>query len=82
MRDQGVGSWIARRAVRTPDRTAVIYGESALTYAELGARIARLARVLRGLGVAAGDRIAYLGPNHPSCSSDARAASSESSIGF
>jgi fatty-acyl-CoA synthase len=65
LRNNGVGSWIARRARRTPDRVAVIHGDDRLTYAQLHDRVTRLAHGLRGLGVRRGDRVAYLGPNHP-----------------
>src|SRR5262252_2685962 len=65
VRNSGVGSWIARRARRTPGRVAVIHGDDRLTYAQLHDQVTRLARGLRGLGVRRGDRIAYLGPNHP-----------------
>ncbi|MET9885799.1 long-chain fatty acid--CoA ligase [Streptomyces sp. NPDC006430] len=65
MLNQGIGSWPARRARKTPDRTAVVHGDRTLTYRELHQRVLRLAHGLRALGVASGDRIAYLGPNHP-----------------
>ena len=65
MRNDGVGSWIARRARRTPDRVAVIHAGDRLTYAQLHDRVTRLAHGLRGLGAGRGDRVAYLGPNHP-----------------
>ncbi|MEV4939746.1 acyl-CoA synthetase [Streptomyces zaomyceticus] len=65
MLNQGIGSWPARRARKTPDRTAVVHGEHTLTYGELHRRVLRLAHGLRALGVTGGDRIAYLGPNHP-----------------
>jgi fatty-acyl-CoA synthase len=65
VRNNGVGSWIARRARRTPDRVAVFHGDDRLTYAQLHDRVTRLAHGLRGLGVHRGDRVAYLGPNHP-----------------
>src|SRR5215470_9713794 len=65
VRNNGVGSWIARRARRTPDRVAVLHGDDRLTYAQLHDRVTRLAHGLRGLGVRHGDRVAYLGPNHP-----------------
>lgn len=44
---------------------ALIGGDRSLTYAELAGRIRRLARGLRRLGVGRGDRVAWLGPNHP-----------------
>ncbi|MFD0687248.1 acyl-CoA synthetase [Actinomadura fibrosa] len=65
MRDQGIGSWTARRARKTPARTAVVHDGTRLTYAGLHERVLRLAHALRGLGVRRGDRVAYLGPNHP-----------------
>jgi len=65
MLNQGVGSWTARRARRTPERIAIIHGETELTYAALHDRVLRLARALRELGVSRGDRVAYLGSNHP-----------------
>jgi fatty-acyl-CoA synthase len=49
----------------TPDRVALTYGKENRTYRELTTRVNRLASALRGLGVRRGDRVAYLGPNHP-----------------
>ncbi|MFI7370518.1 long-chain fatty acid--CoA ligase [Actinoplanes sp. NPDC049668] len=60
-----LGSWPARRAAMSPRRTALIFEDRRTTYAELHARTARLAGALRGAGVRRGDRVAYLGPNHP-----------------
>jgi fatty-acyl-CoA synthase len=65
MRNHGLGSWTARRARKTPDALAVIHGDVRHTYAELHARATRLARHLLELGVVRGDRVAFLGPNHP-----------------
>ncbi|HEV7898528.1 MAG TPA: long-chain fatty acid--CoA ligase [Planosporangium sp.] len=65
MRNQGIGSWTARRASKTPDRPAVVHQGREWTYRQLHERVLRLAHGLRGLGVAKGDRVAYLGPNHP-----------------
>ncbi|MEV0318516.1 long-chain fatty acid--CoA ligase [Streptomyces sp. NPDC050658] len=65
MRNEGIGSWPARRARKTPHRTAFRYEDGTVSYAELHARTTRLARALRESGVRRGDRIAYLGPNHP-----------------
>ena len=65
MRNQGVGSWPLRRARMTPDRVAFISDGGTETYRELRDRVYRLAHALRDLGVRRGDRVAYLGPNHP-----------------
>jgi fatty-acyl-CoA synthase len=48
----------------TPDRAAFIADGHTETYREVRDRVYRLAHVLRDLGVARGDRVAYLGPNH------------------
>jgi fatty-acyl-CoA synthase len=65
MRNNGIGSWSARRARMSPDRVAVIHGDRSLTYRQLHERATRVAHVLTGLGVSSGDRVAYLGPNEP-----------------
>ena len=66
MRNEGLGSWPARRARKTPHRTALVHGDTEHTYAQLCERTTRLAHALRARGIRRGDRIAYLGPNHPS----------------
>ncbi|WP_274918392.1 o-succinylbenzoate--CoA ligase [Streptomyces sp. WZ-12] len=66
MRNDGLGSWPARRARKTPHRTALMHRSTTLSYAELHERTTRLAHALRTAGLRRGDRIAYLGPNHPS----------------
>ncbi|MCU1413030.1 MAG: p-hydroxycinnamoyl-CoA synthetase [Microbacteriaceae bacterium] len=66
MENSGIGSWIERRRVKSATHAAVIYDESVTTYAQLAERVNRLASGLRMLGVAKGDRVAYLGDNHPS----------------
>ena len=65
MTDHGVGSWVERRARISPDHPAIIAGETTYSYAELAGRIRRLAHGLRRLGVQRGDRVGWLGPNHP-----------------
>jgi fatty-acyl-CoA synthase len=65
VQDQGLGSWPARRRRLSPQRVALVHEGAALTYAELDDRCRRLATALRDLGVGRGDRVAYLGPNHP-----------------
>ncbi len=49
----------------TPDAVAVIGAGRSITFAQLYRRVARVCGELRAAGVRAGDRIAYLGPNHP-----------------
>src|ERR1041385_9099937 len=66
MRNEGLGSWPARRARKTPHRTALVHGGTSFTYAQLYDRTTRLAHALRARGVRRGDRVAYLGPNHHS----------------
>ncbi|MFF4571570.1 o-succinylbenzoate--CoA ligase [Streptomyces sp. NPDC001410] len=65
MRNEGLGSWPARRARKTPHRTALVHGDRSTDYRTLHTRTTRLARALRARGVRRGDRVAYLGPNHP-----------------
>src|SRR5919106_5090709 len=65
MRDQGLGSWPVRRRRLSPQRVALVHGDTRRTYAELDDRTRRLAAALGGLGVGRGDRVAYLGPNDP-----------------
>ena len=50
-------------ATLTPGAVALIDGDVQLTYAELDARCNRVANGLRGLAIAAGDRVAVLFPN-------------------
>ena len=57
--------WIDRHAGFTPGQRAVCFEGEAITYRDLAMRIAGTARLLRHAGVAAGDRVAYLGYNHP-----------------
>jgi fatty-acyl-CoA synthase len=53
-----------RRARRLyADREAVVDGDLRLTYEQFGRRADRWAAALQGLGVSAGDRVAYIAPN-------------------
>jgi acyl-CoA synthetase (AMP-forming)/AMP-acid ligase II len=65
MRNQGIGSWTARRARMSPDRTALVVDGRKWTYRQLHLRSTRFAHALTRLGVGGGDRVAFLGPNHP-----------------
>lgn len=65
MDNAGIGSWLDRRIVMTPDSAALIFDGSMITYRELTQRTRRLAHGLRSLGVDHGSRISYIGSNHP-----------------
>ncbi|MGN7149896.1 o-succinylbenzoate--CoA ligase [Arthrobacter sp. SAFR-179] len=66
MDNNGVGSWLQRRRRKSGAKAALLSGAGALSYEELAERADRLANALRDRGVAKGDRVAYLGENHPS----------------
>ena len=55
--------FLAISSAIVPDRTAVVFEDRRTTYAELQARVDRLANALSHLGVVAGDRVAILQVN-------------------
>ncbi|MEO8281857.1 MAG: o-succinylbenzoate--CoA ligase [Pseudarthrobacter sp.] len=66
MDNNGVGSWLQRRRAKSGSKPALVSQAGTLSYTELADRTDRLANALRDRGVAKGDRVAYLGDNHPS----------------
>lgn len=58
-------AFLGRAAAVFPDKTAVVMGESRVTYRDLAAEVTRLARALQASGISPGDRVAYLCPNVP-----------------
>ncbi|TCZ66210.1 acid--CoA ligase [Roseicella aquatilis] len=58
--------WIEGHAAHTPDAAALTFGGERITYAALQARIAATAAALAARGIGRGDRVAFLGTNHPS----------------
>ncbi|HEX5496055.1 MAG TPA: condensation domain-containing protein, partial [Mycobacteriales bacterium] len=50
-----VHAMVVEQAGRTPEETAVVFGDQSMTYAELERRSGRLARCLRARGVGGGD---------------------------
>lgn len=56
---------LLKRAQLDPDYVAVHFEGTAQTYGELGARVRRLAGLLKSRGVCKGDRVGFLGFNHP-----------------
>jgi len=63
--DISLGGWFARRALRSPNRRALTFEGTTLTYAQLLDRVDRLAAALRAGGVCHGDRVGFLGLNQP-----------------
>jgi acyl-CoA synthetase (AMP-forming)/AMP-acid ligase II len=58
-----IADYYDRCVLHYADRTAISCGETSVRYAELGARADRLAGALQELGVAQGERIAFLMAN-------------------
>jgi len=62
----GLGTWIERRASRSPEDVAFVDGSGARSYRDLADDARRVAAALQRSGVAPGDRVAFHGRNHPS----------------
>jgi len=61
-----ISHWIENWAVATPGKIAIRFEGQEISYPEFDDQIKASARMLKeGLGVRTGDRIAYLGQNHP-----------------
>ncbi len=63
--DQGLGFTLSRRAQLDPKKTALIFRDERWTYAELNRLANKVANGLHALGVNPGDRVGFLGLNHP-----------------
>jgi fatty-acyl-CoA synthase len=63
--DQGLGFTLSRRAQLSPDSTALIFRDERWTYADLNQLTNKVAHGLHALGVNPGDRVGFLGLNHP-----------------
>ena len=59
----GIGSWLTKRALLTPDKEAVVDGERRLNYKQLNRRVNRLASALQASGLQLGDRVSILSYN-------------------
>ncbi|WP_425860823.1 acyl-CoA synthetase [Arthrobacter sp. TWP1-1] len=64
LQNLGLGSWPRRRALLSPDRVALEFEGTVLTYAQFAARVESLSAWLSHHGVGPGDRVAYWGANH------------------
>jgi len=63
-RRQAIGDLLHRTAARTPDATAIVFGDLRQSFAELDAVVNRTANALVARGVQRGDRLAMFGHNH------------------
>ncbi|MFK8051348.1 MAG: long-chain fatty acid--CoA ligase [Woeseiaceae bacterium] len=63
--DYNIGSMILRRGTLNPDRRALVFEGAETTYSALENRVRRLAKGLSEAGVCRGDRVGYVGVNHP-----------------
>jgi fatty-acyl-CoA synthase len=61
----GLGSWIERRAFRSPADAALRTADGELSYEDFARLVRSVAGRLRAEGLSPGDRIAYHGENHP-----------------
>ncbi|MGG5817616.1 AMP-binding protein [Falsiroseomonas sp. HW251] len=58
--------WLERHADHAPDKVALRFEDAATTYAALACSVERTAAALSARGVGRGDRVGFLGQNHPS----------------
>ena len=66
MHTHGLGAWLAKRRLKTPGKTALIYGDDTrITYRELADGADRVSAMLWSRGVRTGDSVAYIGENSP-----------------
>jgi len=63
--DISLGNLLLRRSQLTPKRRALTFEGDTLTFEQLSERVRRLAANLRANGVCRGDRVGYIGFNHP-----------------
>lgn len=61
----GIGSWPRRRANLSPNRVAVEFEGTSLTFEHFAKRVEELSAWLAHQGIGPGDRVAYWGANHP-----------------
>ena len=66
MHNHGLGAWMAKRRLKSPDAVALIYGDGdTVTYRELADGTDRVSALLWQRGIRKGDRVAFLGENCP-----------------
>lgn len=61
-----LSAWLAQHAARTPDKTAIRFGDKRISYAALHRRTCVLSKwLIHDQGLAPGSRLAWLGHNSP-----------------
>lgn len=60
-----VGNWLTKRSLLSPDKTAILFNERALTYLEMNRRVNRLSQALIKMGLSPGDRVGVISRNRP-----------------
>lgn len=58
-----LGETIVRNASKSPDKEAIVYGKTRLTYKQFNARVNRLAHALQDIGIKKGTKVAILSYN-------------------
>jgi cyclohexanecarboxylate-CoA ligase len=61
--DDTLTGWLARRVEERPEAPAIRHGETTISYAELGTKVANLAGALHAIGINPGDVVAVQLPN-------------------
>jgi fatty-acyl-CoA synthase len=65
MHNHGLGSWMAKRRLKTPEKAALVFEEETITYRRLADAADRVSALLWHRGIRKGDAVAYLGENSP-----------------
>ena len=65
MHNHGLGSWMTKRRLKTPEKAALIFEEEVITYRRLADEADRVSALLWHRGIRKGDAVAYLGENSP-----------------
>jgi fatty-acyl-CoA synthase len=60
-----IGNWLTKRSLVSPEKTAILFNDRALTYLEMNRRVNRLSRALIKMGLSPGDRVGILSRNNP-----------------
>ena len=61
----GMGHMVLRRAAMTPDAVALTFENDTLTFRQFANNIRAVAQLFVAMGLSQGDRIGYIGMNHP-----------------